>query len=187
MNKPSDTIIEAVAPSRDINGVAISDGYSVRNVAHAETRDTLRLPRSGPHDVTLVAVKRYYDGTNGGEAGHYAMIWVEFRAEGSRWRTAGVKVRAEEAGRIARDMLKGKVSKPGRGEPPRVGGKTVANDESQLQGAPLAEFGAIGLYAIFVGHRNRAGAWVRTRGVELYPPEWPIVAAFLKNLTKEAA
>jgi hypothetical protein len=182
MNKPSGIIVELVAPSHDVDGLAISDGFSLRNVAHAETRDTLRLPRGGAHEATLVAVKRYYDGSNGGEAGHYLMVWVEFRAAGSRWRTAGVKVRAEEAPRIVRDMTKGKASKPGRNEDPRVGGKTVANDESELHGAPVKDS-----FLLFVRHKNRAGEWVRTRGCEVLESERPIVANMLRELAARAA
>lgn len=185
MNKPSAAVIESVAPARDIDGLPISDGTSVRNIAHAslDLLKTLRLPRGGSHDAALIAMTRHYDGANGGEAGFYAMLWAEFRAEGSRWRTAGVKIRAEEASRIARDMLKGKPSKPGKSEAPRVGGKTIATDESELRGAPIdgGKLGSWG-YAIFVRHRMRSGDWGRTRGVEVLEPEMQFVANLLKQL-----
>jgi hypothetical protein len=178
VNKPSDTLIEFIAPSRNVDELLISDGYSVRNVAQAEQRSTLRLPRSGTHDETLVAARKFYDGSGGGEAGHYALIFVEFRAAGSRWRTVGVKVRAEEASRIARDMAKGKASKPGRAEPARVGGKVIATDDSELRGAPIPG----GSFLLYVRHRNRAEQYVRTRGVEVRKTEIPVVAGLLKQL-----
>jgi hypothetical protein len=181
MIKPSGIVVELVAPSHDVDGLAISDGYSVRNVAHAETRDTLRLPRGGQYEATFVGVKRYYDGSSGGAAGHYLMAWVEFRASGSRWRTAGVKIRAEEAPRIARDMTKGKASKPGRNEAERVGGKTVATEESELHGAPVGKG-----FILFVRHRNRANEWVRTRGCEVLETERPFVANMLRELAKDS-
>ncbi len=177
MNKPTDAVIEAVAPARDIDGLPISDGTSVRNVAQAEILNTLRLPRGGAHEPTLVAVRRHYDGANGGEAGHYLMCWIEFRAEGSRWRTAGVKVRAKEADRIAKDMLKAKASKPGKGEAPRIGGRAVATDESELRGAPVGKS-----YAIYVRHRMANGQWGRKRGVEVHEQELGIVSRLLKQL-----
>jgi hypothetical protein len=179
MNKPTEAIIEVVAPSHAIGGMAISDGYGVRNVAGAELRDSLRLPRGGPHEASFVAVRKYYDGISGGEAGAYLFAWVEFRATGSRWRTLGVKVRAEEAARIARDMLKGKQSKPSRDESPRVGGKDMPTTESQLIGAPDTETEN---YIIFVRHKTKAGIWARTRGVTVLKEERPIVAGLLKQL-----
>ena len=181
MNKPSDLIIEAVAPSREIGDMTISDGYGVRNVAGAELRDSLRLPRGGPHDATLVSMKSYYNGLHGGVAGAYQMLWVEFRATGSRWRTLGVKIKKEEAARIARDMAKGKQSKPGRAEAPRVGGKDLPTTESQLIGAPDTETED---YIVFVRHKNKADAWVRTRGVTVLKAERPIVAGLLQQLAE---
>ena len=109
------------------------------------------------------------------------MLWVEFRATGSRWRTAGVKVRAEEAGRIARDMLKGKDSKPGKKEAPRVGGKTVATEESELRGRLTPGNG----YLLFVRHKMRSEEWGRTRGVEVQCYEREIVSGLLKQLAAE--
>jgi hypothetical protein len=183
MNKPSDAIIEAVAPSHKIGDMPISDGYGVRNVAGAELRDSLRAPRGGPHEASLVAMRRYYDGASGGKAGAYLMMWIEFRATGSRWRTLGVKIRQEEATRIARDMLKGRQSKPGRDEAPRVGGKEMATTESQLIGAPDTETED---YIIFVRHKSKADIWVRTRGVTVLKTERPIVAGLLKQLVESA-
>jgi hypothetical protein len=193
MIRPGEQIVEAVAPSRDVDGLPISDGISVRNVAHMETRDTLRLPRDGAHSESLVAVKRYYDGANGGEAGHYLMVWVEFRSGGSRWRTPGVKIRQEEAARAARDMLKLKPSKPGRKEAPRVGGKVEATGDSELHGVPIGikpgtRPGDIRpTYLFFVRHHGRNGEWVRTRGVELIGTEMHAVANLLGQIEKAVA
>ena len=181
MNKPSDAIIETVAPNHDVGGLAISDGASVRNVAHQETHDALRIPRGGPHDASLVIVRKTYDGSNGGIPRTYVLAYTEFRASGSRWRTVGSKIRQEEAARIARDMMKGVPSKPGRSESDRVGGKTVATDESELRGAPLKD----GAFLIYVRHKNRAGEWVRTRGVEVIDAEVPVVGDLLRRLAKE--
>ena len=178
MIKPTGIVIAAVAPPREIDGLMIIDHLSVRNVAHAELRDSLRLPRGDSHESTFVAVRKHYDGTGGGEAGHYLMTWVEFRASGSRWRTAGVKIRQVEAARIVRDMMKGKASKPGRSEAARVGGKTVATDESELRAAPVEAKG----YVIYVRHRGRSGEWVRTNGVEVLDVEKVTVANVLKQL-----
>ncbi len=176
MKTPNAAVIEAVSPSRDV-GLPISDGLAVRNVAHMESRDTMRLPRGGPYEATLVVVKKFYDGSSGGVAGHYAMCFVEFRAAGSRWRTGGVKIRAEEAPRIARDMLKGKPSKPSAKESPRVGGKTISIEDSELRGAPAEG------YLIFVRHRKGTnGEWMRTRGVEVLETEKPALAALLQGL-----
>lgn len=183
MNKPTEMIIEAVEPSHTIGNMAISDAYGVRNVSGAELRDSLRLPRGGPHEAALVSMKRYYDGTSGGAAGAYQMLWVEFRATGSRWRTLGVKVRKEEAARVARDMLKGRQSKPGRDEDPRIGGKEVATTESQLLGAPDTETED---YIIFVRHKTKAGTWARTRGVTVLKAERSIVAGVLTQLASDS-
>jgi hypothetical protein len=180
MDKPADSIVEAVAPSRDIDGMTISDGTSVRNTAHAEIRDSLRIPRGGHYASSLVAVRRYYDGSGGGEAGDYLMLWIEFRS-GSRWRTAGVKVRAVEAARLARDMMANKGSKPGRSEPRRVGGKTLPTDDSELRGVPVDGGG----FLVFVRHKSRTGAYARTRGVEVLDGERAVVAGLLKMLITE--
>jgi hypothetical protein len=176
MKRPDDTIIEAVSPARNIDDLPIAD-LGVRNVVGAELRSSLRLPRRGPHDATLVALSRYYDGLQGGEAGKYYLVYLEFRATGSRWRTVGVKVRAAEAARVARDMLAGKPSKPGRSEKPRVGGKVEARDDSVLLGSPV-----MGGYILYVKSKNRVDAWVRTRGVEVLTLEIPIVANALREL-----
>src|SRR5271157_1030725 len=142
MKKPPDHVIEAVAPSTWTieGGLPLSDG-SVRNVAHAEQHDTLRVPRGGDYDATLVAARKFYDGSSGGEAGHYLMLFVEFRYGGSRWRTAGLKVRSVEATRVIRALASRKPSVPGRNEPVRIGGKVLANDESSLRGAPVGKDG----------------------------------------------
>jgi hypothetical protein len=179
MNRPSDKTIEIIAPSRDVEELTISDGYSIRNVAHAEQRQTFRLPRGGPHDATLVAAKKFYDGSAGGEAGHYAMVFVEFRADGSRWRTAGVKVRAVEAARIAKGMLKSARSAPSKVESPRLGGKAMVNDQSTLIGLPVLDPKG---YLLFVRHQMRGDKWGRTRGVEVTPGEVGALAQFLTSL-----
>ncbi len=185
MNKPPDHVIEAVAPSNYTieGGLPLSDG-SVRNVAHAELRDTLRLPRGGAYEATLVAVKKFYDGSSGGEAGHYLMMWVEFRHGGSRWRTAGVKVRSVEAQRVIRALASRKPSTPSRNEPARIGGKVLANDESSLRGAPVGKDG----YLLYVRSKNpRNEQWSRTGGVEIGAVEAPAVAALLKAIIEKAA
>lgn len=182
MIRPDDSIIELVAPSRDIDRLQIADGYTIRNCAHAELRDSLRIPRGGPHDTSLVATRRSYDGSAGGEPGVYLMAWIEFRCSGSRWRTVGSKIRQVEAARIARALVTGKASKPGKGEAPRVGGKTEAVAGSELRGAPVP-----GGYALFVRYVGRSGAYVRTRGVELLTAECAIVAGLLKQLAAEGA
>lgn len=180
MQRPPDHVLEVVAPSRDVDGLPLSDG-GVRNVAHAELRDTLRLPRGGEYEATFVAVKKFYDGANGGEAGHYLMTWVEFRHGGSRWRTMGCKIRSVEANRVARAMLARKPSKPGRNEPARVGGKVVANDDSALCGAPVGKDG----YLLYVRSRNpRNGELLRTGGVEINATEAPVVAGLLKQIAE---
>jgi hypothetical protein len=185
VNRPTDTIIDAVAPPYDIEGLPISDNRSVRNVAHAELLQTLRLPRSDDHDSTLVALRRHYDGANGGEAGHYALCFVEFRAGGSRWRTAGVKIRSVEAKRIGAALISGKASKPGRSETPRVGGKVIATDESELHGSPVGH--GVDGYVVYVRHRMRSGEWGRTMGITVLSSEAPVLARFLGTLTQEQA
>ena len=180
MNKPTNETIDAVAPAYDIDGMTLSDGYSVRNVAHAEQRDTLRLPRGGPFSASLVASRKYYDGSGGGEAGHYALLFVEFQSVGSRWRTAGVKVRAVEAARVATHMLRGVPSKPGRSEPPRVGGKETPTDGSELRG--IAAGKGKTSYLLFVRHELRSGAFGRTRGVEVLGDEKASLAGLLRVL-----
>lgn len=182
--KPGESIIEVVAPFHAIDGLPLADNDMIKNVAHAETRDSLRIPRGGGgslHEASLVAVKRYYDGANGGVAEHYLNCWVEFRALGSRWRTSGVKIRGAEAARITRAMLAGKPSKPGRNEEDRVGGRENTSTDSELRGVPLPS----GAYLIFVRHKNRAGEWARTRGVEILDAEKAAVAAVLKQVPKE--
>lgn len=177
MKRPDEKIIEAVAPSHDIDQLQIVDP-GIRNVVGAEMKNSLRLPRGGPHEATLVAISRHYDGLNGGEAGTYLLIYVEFRASGSRWRTSGTKVRVAEAARAARDIVHGKPSKPGKGEAPRVGG-VLALDDSTLRGAPVK-----GGYLLYVRSRGRAGSWVRTRGLIVLDVEKTIVAESLKALAK---
>jgi hypothetical protein len=88
-------------------------------------------------------------------------------------------VPAEEAERIARDMLRGKPSKPGR----RVGGNVIASDGSELRGAPVPGGG----YVLYVRSRMRSGEWGRTRGVEVLEVEKPVVAGLLKQLAGNRA
>jgi len=177
MDKPSDTVVESVEPSHNIDELPITDGYSLRRVAHAELHDSLRIPRGGPHDATLIALRKSYDGTSGGIPGIYVLLYVEFRTAHGRWRTAGTKVRAEEAARVARDMSKGKASKPAKNEPSRVGGKEVETGESTLMGAPVD-----GGYCLFIRSRMRTGAWGRTRGVTILAAEIPIMVLQLQGL-----
>lgn len=180
MNRPPEHVIEAVAPTREVDDLPINDS-GVRNVAHAELRDTLRLPRGGEYEATLVAVKKFYDGANGGEAGHYLMAWVEFRHGGSRWRTPGVKIRAVEALRISKAIVSRKPSVPGRNEPERVGGKLNDNDESSLRGAPVGRDG----YIVYIRSKNpRNETWSRTRGIEVSAVEAPFFAELLKKIAK---
>jgi len=185
MKRPSLEILNAVAPPRIVgptatDDLALSDAPSVRNVAHAEQLDTMRIPGHGGYEATLVAVKKHYDGSNGGEPGHYLLLFVEFRWGGSRWRTPGTKVRAVEANRIARDMMKGKPSKPPPSEPVRVGGKEMPTEESELRAVPVANAG----YLLFVRHRLRSGDWARTRGVEVLTLEKGPVFPLLKQLAE---
>jgi hypothetical protein len=182
VEKPSSEVIEMIAPSRDIQGLPITDGYSVRNVVGAELKSSLRLPRGGVHEASIVAMQKFYDGTSGGESGAYLMCWVEFRATGSRWRTAGTKIRRVEAARIAKALLSGKASKPGKNEPPRVGGKEVAVDDSTLIGASIGD-----AYIICVRHRLRTGDFGRTRGIEVAGGEKAMLAEVLKRLAAEKA
>jgi len=177
MEKPSEDVIQAVAPAHDISGLSIIDP-GVRNVVGAELKNSLRLPRGGPYASTLVAVQKYYDGLNGGESGEYAFLYIEFRAASSRWRTAGVKIRQAEAARVAKDLLANKPSKPGRNEKPRVGGKMLARDDSTLCGAPVK-----GGYVIYVRCAKASGDWARTQGVEVLALEAPVVANTLKTLS----
>jgi hypothetical protein len=176
MEKPSEQVIEAIAPAKDIAGLTVIDS-GIRNVVGAEMKNSLRLSRHGPYEATLVSVQKYYDGLSGGEAGDYALLYIEFRAASSRWRTSGVKVRAAEALRLARDMLAGKASKPGRNENQRIGGKTVARNDSSLCGAPVGDG-----YMIYVKCKDTRDHWVRTRGVHVLALEAPIVANELKSL-----
>lgn len=180
MQRPGEQLIRLIAPPFEIDELPISDATSIRNVAHAEQLNTMRLPRGGEHNATLVVAKKYYDGASGGEAGHYALAYIEFAAYGSRWRTAGVKIRAEEAARIARDMRAHKPSKPGRKEPERVGGKVIATEESELRGATVGVH-----YVVFVKHKHRGTTWSRTLGVQITPIEKAPVAALLQQLSKE--
>jgi hypothetical protein len=180
MNRPPEHVLWLVAPNHEIDGLPIKD-KGVTNVAHAELRDTLRLPRSGEYESTLVAVRKHYDGGNGGEAGHYALIFVEFRWSNTRWRTPGVKVRAIEAPRIVRALKSRKASAPGRNEPERVGGKDFANTESTLEGAPVGKDG----YLLYVRSRNpRNETWSRTLGVEIHAVEAPMIANILKSVAE---
>jgi len=178
MEKPSEAVIETVAPAHDIGGLTIRDP-GIRNVVGAELKNSLRLPRGGPHDATLVAVQKHYDGLSGGEAGTYLLFYVEFRTT-SRWRTSGTKIRSAEASRVARDLLRGKASKPGKGEAPRIGGHEIARDDSMLCGAPIAG----GNYVLYVKSKNKADQWVRARGVELLPIEIPFVVKELRALAQ---
>jgi hypothetical protein len=182
MNKPSDTIVDEIAPIYDLGiDLPVKDS-GLRNVAHSEMRDTLRLPRSGAHDVTLVGGLKYYDGSGGGEAGHYVMLFVEFRAASSRWRTAGVKIRAVEAPRIIKHLRaapKWKASAPGKNEDTRVGGKITPTDNSGLHGSPVPDG-----YLIFVKYTSREREY-RTRGVCIQPNEAVAVAALLDHLDVE--
>jgi len=178
LKKPTLEILNAVAPDREVDDLPISDGVAVRNVAHAELLDTMRIPGHGGYDATLVACKKHYDGSNGGEPGHYLLLFVEFRTGGSRWRTPGVKIRAVEAPRIARDMMKEKKSKPSASEANRVGGKVLPTEESELRGEPVAGGG----FLLYVRHRLRSGEWARTRGVEVLSVEKGPVAGLLKQL-----
>jgi hypothetical protein len=183
MTRPPETVLWIIAPNHEIDGLPVRDS-GVRNVAHAELRDTLRLPRNGDYESTLVAVKKFYDGSGGGEAGHYALIFVEFRHGGTRWRTPGVKVRAVEAGRFVRALKTRKASAPGRSEPRRVGGKDAPNTESSLEGAPVGKDG----YLLYVRSKHpRNGEWSRSGGVEISAAEAPMVAATLKALIATAA
>lgn len=183
MTRPPEHVLWIISPNHDVDGLPVRDS-GVRNVAHAEMRDTLRLPRGGDYEATLVAVKKFYDGSGGGEAGHYALIFVEFRHGGTRWRTPGIKVRSVEAARVARALGTRKASVPGRSEPERVGGKEASNTESALRGAPVGKDG----YLLYVRSKNpRNEEWSRTNGVEISKTEAPVVAALLKGLIETAA
>ncbi len=182
MTTPPEHVLWIVAPNPDVDGLPVRDS-GVRNVAHAELRDTLRLPRGGDYESTLVAVKKFYDGVGGGEAGHYAFVFVEFRHGGTRWRTPGVKVRAVEAARVARALTSRKASAPGKNEPERVGGKDAPNTESSLRGAPVGKDG----YLLYVRSKNpRNEEWSRSSGVEISKAETSMVTAFLKGLVEAA-
>jgi len=178
MEKPTDADIEAVAPSHDVAGLPISDGYSVRNMAPGSQVMALRLFRGGPRSAALVAVNKYYDGSGGGLAGHYSLLYVEFRIGGGLWRTAGVKVRAVEATRIAGALLRGVASKPKSSEPDRIGGVAATSTESELWGAPVTRGG----YLVFVRHTMKSGIFGRTRGVEILKTEKQPIAEMLANL-----
>ena len=180
MQKPTLDILNVVAPDREVDELPLSDATTVRNVAHAEQVDTMRIPGHGGHDATLVACRKHYDGSNGGEPGHYLLLFVEFRAYGSRWRTPGVKIRAVEAKRIGRDMMKGKRTKPSASEASRIGGKVLPTEESELRGEPVVAGG----FLLYVRHRLRSGEWARTRGVEVLSVEKGPVAGLLKQLSE---
>lgn len=176
--RPTPEIVDALVPPYDIDGLPISDGYYVRDVTRAEYQEPLRLARKGA-STTLVAFRAYYDGGNGGVPGHYANLFAEVRLGKTAWRIGGVRVLAEEAGRLARDMEKGMLSKPARHEEPRAGGKEVVSGESQLRGAPSGRG-----YVIYVRSRSRSGGWARTRGAEVLKEEIPAVVKFLKQLAE---
>jgi hypothetical protein len=183
IDKPSDTTIDRVQPRHNISDLPLYEGSWCRNVADAHlSEDALRLTRSG--GVTLVGVLRYWDGgADGmGTPTHYAMLWPEFRAKGSRWRLKGVSVQAAEAARIGRDLLAHRLSRPGKNEPKRRGGKEGASDGGTLLGAPVGKN-----YLIFVKHMSQSAHWVRSRGIEVTPDEREAVAQLLTKLTKLAS
>jgi hypothetical protein len=180
LKKPPEDVVLACFPAWDIPETPLRD-LGLTNVTHAETLDSLRLPRPGQYEATLVAVRKYYDGTGtgGGAPGHYLALWHELRHLGQRWKTPTLKVRAEEAERVARAMLARKASNPGKGEVPRTSGRAGDNDQSKLLGVPVGKDG----YLLFVrSTRDEGETFFRSRGVEVRGNEAVIVASMLRQL-----
>lgn len=178
--KPPAHVVEACFPARELPGLPVRD-LGMTNVTHAETRDSLRLPRPGDHQASLVAVVKHYDGTSGGRAGFYLALWGEVRYGGQRWKTPTLKVRAEEAARVAKDMLACRASTPRRDEAPRYAGRAGLTTDSVLLGVPVAKDG----YLLFVRSAGGAGGgYVRSRGVEILSSETGIVSAMLEKVVE---
>lgn len=173
--KPPTEIVDACFPAWEVPGVPVRD-LGLTCVTHAEPQDHMRIPRPGEHQASLVAVVKVYDGTSGGQPGTYLALWQEVRHAGQRWKTQTLKVRAEEAARIAKDMLARKPSAPRKGEPPRAGGRAGTTMDSQLLGLPVGKDG----YLLYVRSSGGVGGtFVRSRGVEIKAWEAGVVAGLL--------
>lgn len=175
-NAPTKTA-DALFPQWEVAGLAVRDP-GLTCVTHAEPQDHCRLPRFGEHQAFLVAVAKVYDGTSGGAPGKYLALWHEVRHAGQRWKTGTLKVRAEEAARVAKDLLARKPSEPRKGEAPRASGRTGTIDDSQLLGLPVGKDG----YLLYVKSRDRSGGFARSRGVEIKASEAGIVAGMLERM-----
>lgn len=180
LKRPPPEVVDACFQPWEVENEPIRD-TGLTCVTRAETQNSLRLPRLGLHETSLVAVRRYYDGTNGGTAGEYVALWTELRYQGQRWKTPTLKIRAEEAGRVAKDMLARKPSAPRKGEEPRTSGRDGTTRDSSLLGLPVGKNGYL-LYVRSGGGANNG--WVRTRGVEIRMSEAGIVSELLRQIAE---
>ena len=181
--KPPEEVVLECFPAWEVPGVSLRD-IGLTQINAAEVQNGLRLPRQGEFQASLVAVRRFYDGTGtgSGEPGHYLAMWHELRLRGQRWKTPTLKVRAEEAARVAKALVARKASVPGPQEPARAAGRKGDNDQSRLRGVPVGKDG----YLLFVESTPKnSDEPFRSRGVEILTPEAGIVAGLLKQLALE--
>jgi hypothetical protein len=104
--------LDALSPALVVEGdpPLRETGPALADVSHArEVAPLLRIPRvsgRGLAGSALVATARDYDGGNGGDAGPYVLVHVEYRdGAGFRCRTRGVAIRGPELRELARALL----------------------------------------------------------------------------------
>jgi hypothetical protein len=181
MARPTQALINEIAPPREV-GLPVMDTRGVYRIKQADLKEAMRIPRGGPHGAELVATKRFYDGSTGGESGYYANVFVVFKMNRSTWRTQGVRVLPPEAARIARALRRGTASKPPWSEEPRLSG-TGSGTVTELRAEPV---GAAVLLFVRFRHGSRQEL-VRSRGVEVRAREREAVAEGLLKLAKRGS
>lgn len=181
MARPTQALVNEIAPERAV-GLPVLDTRGVYRIKKSDLKGALSLSRGGEHEAALIATKRYYDGSTGGESGYYANVFVVFKVGRSLWRTQGVRVLPPEAARIARALKRGTSSKPPKSEEPRLAG-TGSGNVTELRAEPVGA-------AVLLFVRFRHGArqeLVRSRGVEVRAREREAVAEGLLKLGKRGS
>lgn len=186
MARPDQALINNLAPRFEMLAgplaLRVLDTRGVYRIRKSDLKEAMLLPRGGLNEATLVATKRYYDGSTGGEPGYYANVFIVFRVGRSIWRTQGTRVLPPEAARIARALRRGTSSRPSKGEEPRLAG-TGSGTITELRAEPVGT-------SILLFVRFRHGArqeLVRSRGVEVKAREREAVAEGLLKLAKRGS